>query len=434
MISFTNRTFFLVAGTAAGHLLTLWFLPHWAAAALTAAAAAAILADLLTTRPALELRRDAPGQIEHQKPSRVSLRALNRSNRTVKLEVEDCAPPGMSPESRRFAGTAPPGGELVFDYEITPSMRGSFDFGRTYVRVTGRLGLARRKSVTHFPDTVRVFPNLDDFRKFQLYIRSSFFHLVGLKPSRIIGRGTVIESLREYRPDDEYSRIDWKSTARMNRPISRNYETEKNQNVILALDTGRLMGAHVNGIPKLDYAIRSALALGMVCASRGDNVGLLAFGRSVENFVQPSRGRSHVVEIMNVIYRLFPSRHETDYDAAFNHLAGRRLRRSLIVVFTDIVDPAASDILVSRLAALRSRHARLCVVLKDSEIEDLAALEPEDDLGVFRKSMAMSLRERRRLAAARLAGKGVGVVEARPEQLSLALIRKYLEMKSSNAF
>jgi len=240
--------------------------------------------------------------------------------------------------------------------------------------------------------------------------------------------------LRACATGDEYSRIDWKATARMRKPITREYEPERNQNVIIMMDTGRLMGATVQNVTKLDYAIRTALALGIVCIAKGDNVGLVSFDREVRHFLAPHKGKEHFVKIMDALYSLYPADVDPDYAHAFQYLLRKKSRRSLIVVFTDLVDADASKALLDWLCALHPRHARLCILLEDSEVRDLAAVSPRDEDTMFRKDIAMTLLEKKRYATARLKSKGVGVVEARPEQLSLAAVKAYMDLKHSRKF
>jgi len=434
MISFTPRAFFLVIAAACCQILSIWYFPRWVAAAAVGLAVALLALDILISKARIEIRREIPIRFELGKSAGVALFIINKSPFPLKITAEDCPPDIVKPEPRRFSGKVPAAGEFRNDYNIVPMRRGAFDFGETYIRYICRLGLVRKKIVISQPDTIRVFPNLDDFRKFQLFSRSSHFLMHGMKPARLLGRGMVFESLRDYQPDDDFSQIDWKATARLGKPISRNFEAEKNQNVILMLDTGRLMTAQVDGIAKLDYAIRTALALGAVCASNGDNTGLLSFDRAVTNYIPPAKGKQHFVRIMDALYKLAPSESDTDYASAFGHLLRTRPRRSLIVIFTDLIDVDASESLIKYLGALYPRHARLCVALKDSGVEDQAGVYPANETDFFRKSVAMTLQEKRALVFARLRGKGVGIVEARPENLSVELVEKYLELKYARFF
>lgn len=434
MISFTRKTFIIVAATAFGHLLTIWFLPAWILFIVLGIVVSLIVADLVLTRPEFELSREYPPQNEVGKETAVEICVTARFPRALEIELEDTPPGTMLCAGSRHAAALPPGGKCCFSYTVKPMRRGAFAFGPVFLRHTCMLGLARRKIVIDRPDEIRVYPDLDDFRKFTLYTKSSYFLLHGMKPAKLIAEGSVFESLREYRKDDDYTWIDWKATARTGKPITRNYEAERNQNVIMMLDTGRLMGTTVNDITKLDYAIRTALALGTVCLAKGDNVGMMSFGHQAGGFLPPSRGRLHFVEIMRRMYELHPGEADADYEAAFERLLAKKLKRSLIVVFTDLVDTEASSTLVDYLCALHPRHSRLCVVLKDSEVEDTALSSPDEEIDFYRKSVAMRMIEMKKHVTAKLSGSGVGVIEARPEKLSISLIQKYLHLKRVGIF
>jgi len=434
MISFTGKTVAAIVLAAVCELLSMWLLPGWVPAGVIGALVALVALDVIVTRPSFEIHREYPNNAELGAPLEVRLKVTHDFFRGLAIELEDTPPEPLEARSPAGAGIVPARGGLETAYDALPVRRGSHRFGETFIRYTCAMGFVRRKVVINNPDTINVFPSFDDFRKFQMYIRSPFFLSQGLKSSRLIAEGTVFESLREYRRDDDYRQIDWKATARMAAPISRNYEIEKNQNVVMMLDTGRLMGGEIEGITKLDYALRTALAAGLVCMSQGDNVGVLGFEREVSGFVPPGRGKRHMIRIMELLYGLEPGEVDPDYAGAVNYLLKRKMRRSLIIVFTDLTDAEASDSLVKYMCALHPRHERLCIVLKDSEVEELAGVVPASERDFFRKSIAMKMTEKRKLVFSTLRGKGVGVVEARPEDLSIAVVNKYLELKKTRFF
>ena len=182
-------------------------------------------------------------------------------------------------------------------YHLRPTQRGDYEFGDIYLRVRGRLGMVHRLVRVPAARQVKVYPNMRETARFDLLARRGRLQQAGIRKARLQGAGREFESLREYQPDDELRRIDWKATARRGELISRQYEVERSQNVMLVLDVGRTMLAEVDGIQKLDYAINAALMLAYVATQSDDKVGLLVFADTVQTYLaaqeRPRAGLRH---------------------------------------------------------------------------------------------------------------------------------------------
>lgn len=436
MVSFTNRFAILFASGAAVALLSYIF--PWAmtvAAIYVSTLVWIAVFDYCLTKPKLAARREFDSRVGLGRPAQIRLIFTNAAAHTLHLEAEDTPPKGCGNGIARIAVSVPPGSSADASYSVSATKRGDRTFGPLYVRLRGRLGLVRKRIIlTPEEDTLRVFPDMADLHKYELLVRKGYFYMPGMRASKLRGRGTVFESMRDYQPDDDFQRINWKATARLGRPVVMEYEMEKNQNVFLMIDTGRLMGLDVFGLTKLDHALRAALALSGVCSLKGDNVGLLCFSSAVNGYLPPARGRRQLTNAMDMLYNLEPSEDESDYSKAFEFLLAKKLKRSLIVVFSDFVDMYASESLVLHLSRLRPAHLPVCVTLRDSNIEDAASEMPVDLRGVYRKTAAYSMLERRNAVFHNLSRRGVNIINARPEQLSSDLINKYLELKGRLAF
>src|SRR5262249_39105043 len=151
-----------------------------------------------------------------------------------------------------------PGGRATVEYHLRPTKRGDFKFGDMWLRVTGRLGLVTKQWRSPAQEIIKVYPNLIETAKFNLMAKRGRLQHIGIRAARLIGAGREFESLRDYQIDDDYRRIDWKATARKGKLISRQYEVERSQNIILVLDVGRTMLAEIDGIAKMDYAVNAA--------------------------------------------------------------------------------------------------------------------------------------------------------------------------------
>ena len=251
----------------------------------------------------------------------------------------------------------------------------------------------------------------------------------GVTPIRQLGEGRLFESLRAWVPGDDLRRIDWKATAKRRKVITRQYEAERRQQVLLVLDTGRLLTAEIAGVSRLDYVVQAALELAYVAAQQDDNVGVMAFADGVQHFVAPQRGRLGLKRVLDVLAAVEATLVEPDYPGAFRYLAARNRKRALTVLFTDVIDRFASDALVANVASLRPRHLPLAVTLRNPEVDAVAALRPHTTRDAFRKAAAEELLRAREEALGRMRRAGVLVLDVPPERAAHAVVAKYLELK-----
>ena len=193
------------------------------------------------------------------------------------------------------------------------------------MRWDGVLGLIIRQARFAAAADVKVYPNLLDIRKYELLVRKGQLQEMGLRHTRVLGSGTEFERLREYQLDDEFRRIDWKAMARRGKPITREFETERSQNVVCVLDIGRLMRSPVQdasgqSLAKVDYAVNAVLMLSYVAGLRGDKVGLLAFADQVTHYLAPKLGKGQFYRMLALLYAIESQPVESDYTKAFTYL------------------------------------------------------------------------------------------------------------------
>jgi uncharacterized protein (DUF58 family) len=187
-------------------------------------------------------------------------------------------------------------------YHLTPRYRGEARFEDVFLRVEGRLRLTTRDYRLPARESVPVYPNLLQLREYDLLRHRGRLQMMGFRQLRLRGQGAEFESLREYTPDDEFRRIDWKATARRGKPIVRDYQTERSQNVLLLLDAGRTMLAEVEGRRKFDAVLNAALMLAYVAVQMDDKVGALVFADEVDLFSPPQRGKAQVGKLVDALH------------------------------------------------------------------------------------------------------------------------------------
>jgi uncharacterized protein (DUF58 family) len=315
-------------------------------------------------------------------------------------------------------------------YHLVPHAKGDYVFGNTSIKYDGPLGLISRVHTFKTSQDIQVYPNLKEIEKFDLLARRGLLQQLGIRNLRLRGGGSEFESLREYVPGDEYRRIDWSATARRNKLISRQYEAERSQNIILAIDAGRTMLQPIQKMSKLDYVINTSLMLAYVAVQNDDKVGLFVFDADTRIFIPPAKSKTQTYRIMNALYNVEARMVESDYVAAFDDLATRWRRRSLFVLFTDLLDPDSSAGVLNAMTLVERRHKSVCVTVSDPNITESAALNPETEAEVYQKAVAMQTLHERKSAINVLKRRGVWSVDSPPASLSADLINRYMEIKA----
>ena len=360
----------------------------------------------------------------------VFYRWRNAAARAARLRVREVRPDLLGgpqpPRALRLAGR----GTLRERIPVVPVRRGrETAAGAFVVDSTGPLGLGRRRATLALPWTVTVYPPLVPMRLRASVAQALKRRELGRQPFRRLGEGRLFESLREWVPGDDLRHIDWKATARRRKVITRQYEAERRQHVLLVLDAGRLLTADVAGVARLEYVVQAALELAYAAVQHDDNVGVMVFADGVEHFVAPQRGRRGLRQVLDVLAVAAPKLVEPDYPGAFRYLAARNRKRALTVVFTDVIDRLASEALVANIATLRPRHLPVAVTLRNPELDAVAAQRPPDARDAFRKAAAEELLRAREEALGHMRRAGVLVLDVPPQRAARAVVDQYLELK-----
>jgi uncharacterized protein (DUF58 family) len=417
----------------------LWLIPGrlGIGAALLALAALLIAVILdavqLPSASALEVHREIADSVGVGDTVLGEYIVRSRWRRPLSAELFDAPGAGVVRHRRPpFVVMLPPGGERVLPLELEGRRRGSWPLGPIAVRVKTSLGLMQR--TLRYADEARritVTPSVSGVRRYRLLTVQHRMKDVGVRSTRRRGEGTTFSHLREYQRGDDPRHIDWKATARRRQLIAREHTVEQGQTVIIAVDLGRMMTQLAGPLPRLEYALNSSLVLADIVASSGDRVGVIAFDDEVRAFVPPTGGPGAVARVREALVPLRATMVEPDYALAFRTLTARHRKRSLIVLFTDVIDVRASQALIALTTRSAARHLPLVVALRN---EQLLATASADTGGASRalyaRAAAEELLQARDEALLRMRRAGVSVLDVAPEAMTAAVINRYLELKA----
>jgi uncharacterized protein (DUF58 family) len=398
---------------------------------------AAWLWDLLhLPRPEqLEVRRTWEKRPSLGVPGSVAIEIRNGGNISIRARVVDETPAQLRSAPPDLAVLAKARSSAEARYAVIPAERGDTKLGRIFLRYQSLLGLAERWAVAETQQTIRVLPNLEQARRQTLYLIRSRQVELEKRRRRQRGLGREFDSLRDYREGDELRDISWTATARRRHLITRVFQMERSQNVWLVLDAGRLLRAQVREegdaprFSKLDYAVNAALSLAQVALYCGDRVGVLAYGRKVQQNLYAGRGAHHVRAIVESLAQVRAEPFESDHGRAVRALLNAQKRRSLVVWITDFAETATIPEVIEYAMHLTPRHLVVFAAMGQPDLKKVAETIPVVTADMYRHGAALEISQRRDILMRGLRQRGVLAIELMPGMLASSLVTQYLDIK-----
>jgi len=401
--------------------------PVWRAAGALVLLAAVADAAILWAWAMPAATRTVPGSLPLGMWHRISLRLANPSARSRRLEVFDHTPDGFEVRAMPRRVTLPGRGWADVRYEARPIARGLHRFGCIEVRLSSPLGLWQRRGRLGDTSASRVYPNFAALTRYALLATDQRLSQIGILQRRRRGQGLEFHQLREYREGDAQRQIDWKATARIGRLISREYQDERDQQIMFVIDCGRRLAARDGELAHFDHVLNAALLLAYVSLRQGDAVGLLTMSGE-PRFMAPRKGAAVITAMLNQLYDLQPSLMTSDYEAAALDLVRRVRKRALVVVLSNLRDED-DDTLTPALQLLTRHHLVLFASLRENILSRaLTARVDTFERALTHAAAADYLSERER-ALHRIERAGALCVDVEPQVLPTALVNRYLDIK-----
>lgn len=378
---------------------------------------------------AVAVTRQEIGKLSVGKNNAIALQIKSGQSQAI-AQIRDTYPPEFIVDKDTLKVNLPAHSVSEETYSIHPDHRGDYSWGNLQVRQLGKLGLAWRDWQILATQQVRVYPDLIALK--ELAVRLAIANTGAMRQARRMGNGTEFAELREYRTGEDIRLLDWKATARRDRPVVRVLEPEQEQTLFILLDRGRLMTAKVGGLKRFDYGLNATLSLAMAGLSRGDKVGVAVFDRDITTWIPPERGNHHMSKLVDRLTPIQPVLLEPDYLGAVTKVITQQTRRALVVVITDLVDVTASSELLAAMMRLAPRYLPFCVTLNDPLVEQIAHTPTDNTKDTFGRAVALDLLAQRQVAFAQLRQKGVLVLDAPCDLVTGELVDRYLELKARN--
>ncbi len=429
----------IAAGTTCVLFALVAGVPLQSAEALALGLALALLgaacADYLMTKRAWEraspsLSRRLPDALAIGVKSDIQLLIQAQGPLAWRCELFDYVDPTLLTDGLPVSATVPGNGRLELSYTATPTRRGDVTLEPAAVRIRSRLGLCQLTERLGSRETRRVFPDFAQVARYAWLAGDRRLSEMGIKTYQRRGEGTDFNQLAEYRPGDAIRHIDWKATLRAGKAIVRQFQDERDQCVMLLIDSGRRMRADEGhdgiGGAFFDHVLNAVMLLAYVALRQGDEVGAMTFGAPIgaERAVAPRKGVDALNFLMCKLYDVQPTPTHTDYVAAATNLLTRQRKRALVVIVTNFRDEDSSE-LGHALRLLRTRHLVLLASLRERVVTELASQPLNRPDAPLEVASAHLYEQSRRDAFNRLAAHDALMVDAPPERLGIELVNRY---------
>ena len=378
----------------------------------------------------IEARRQCAERFSNGDDNEVHIRVENLYDRPVTLEVIDEVPFIFQIRNINFRLSLQKEEGKTIEYHLRPTRRGVYSFGRIRVFARTQIGLISRRYTCGEAQDIKVYPSFLMLHRYELLAISDNLTDLGIKRIRRIGHHTEFEQIKEYVKGDDYRTINWKASARRHQLMVNVYQDERSQQIYSVIDKGRVMQQAFRGMTLLDYAINASLVLSYVAMKKEDKAGLVTFDEHFDTFVPASKQSGHLQSLLENLYCQQTTFGETDFSALCVNLNKQVNKRSLMILYTNFSNLAGMNRQLAYLRQLNRKHRLLVVFFEDADLKEYIACPAKDTEGYYRHVIAEKFAYEKRLIVSTLKQNGIYSLLTTPENLSVDVINKYLEMKS----
>lgn len=380
--------------------------------------------------------RQLPDRFSNGDENVVRIRVENNYRFPIRVEVIDEIPFVFQRRDVSFEAYIPQAEAKTIRYSLRPTHRGVYGFGRVRVFVASPIGLLRRRFTCCEAHDVKVYPSFLMLHQYELLAISNNLTEMGIKRIRRVGHHTDFEQIKDYVAGDDFRTINWKASARRSKLMVNVYQDERSQQIYNVIDKGRVMQQAFRGMTLLDYSINASLVLSYVAMYKEDRAGLATFSNDFDTFVPASRRPGHMQTLLETLYAQQTEFGETDYSALVANLNKHVTKRSLVVLYTNFTGLVSMQRQLPYLQQLNKRHRLLVVFFEDEELKEYISTHHapltthRSTESYYRQVMADRFVYEQRLIVSTLRQHGILSLLTTPQNLSVDVINRYLEMKS----
>jgi uncharacterized protein (DUF58 family) len=383
--------------------------------------------------PTPRIQRQMPGSLALGRWGEVRLEIEHDFAQPLNIQLFDHVPDGLSFENLPLSVELQPGQHSQIGYRLRPLKRGHFIFEYCEISLPSPLGLWSDKRLLNVADSTRVYPDFARLYGGELLAVDNWLSQLGVRQKQRRGQGLEFHQLREFREGDSLRQIDWKATARQRTPIAREYQDERDQQIIFMLDCGRRMRSQDDELSHFDHALNACLLLSYVALRQGDAVGLCTLANAQPHYLAPVKGAGQLNIVLNSVYDLQSTQRTADYQAAVSQLLSRQKRRALVILVTNLRDDDDEELLTA-VKRLSQQHRVLVASLREGVLDQVqqSAVQTLDEALTY--CGTVDYLNARNECHERLTAHGVHTLDVRPQSLGTELVTRYLSWKKAGTF
>ena len=386
--------------------------------------------QLFRIKNGLQVKRDAPSKLSNGDENHVYISIKSTIPYDCKFTLIDELPVQFQSRDMTFNGSLEPGEDKTIHYIIRPTERGEYSFGNVNIYISTLTHLIQRRYQTEAGEITRVYPSINQVKKYSFLAISDHLQDIGVKKIRKIGHNYEFDQIREFIHGDDVRSINWKATARSMHLMVNQYQDEKSQDVYAIINKGRVMQMPFEELTLLDYAINSSLVMLNTAFVKDDYPGLITFNKEVTAMVPPSKKRTQISELLETLYNQQTDFSEANYAKLFFWIRKKIKKRALVFLYTNFEGLVSLQRELDYLKSIAKYHRLIVVIFKNVELNKLVN-EPSEDLEeIYTKTIAAKFQLEKHLIVRELNKNGIDTVLTTPENLTVNTINKYLEIKA----
>lgn len=432
---YLSTRFYLVLAALTGVMMMAYAFPFLmplvqTALVLLALAVGIDILMLFNRRVDLDVVRETPGVLSLGDENPIKLIITNRARMTLHVQVIDELPEQFQRRNFMLTLDMTAGDVHEQTYELRPLSRGEYHFGRVNLFVSTGLGLIRRRLKKPVNAMVPVYPSIIQMKKYELRTFARTAVEYGVKKVRRIGHSYEFEHIKQYNRGDDYRSINWKATGRRAQLMVNVYEDEKSQAVYTIIDKSRVMHMPFNGLSLFDYAVNASLVISNIVLGKQDKAGLLTFAEEPKARIRADRGKHQLKKILEALYNESEGSVEANYESMYMSVRDLVNGRALLFLYTNFESTYALHRALPQLRRLNDTHLLVVVFFENTEVSSNASVQVDTLEDVYRQVTAENYMLTKVQLVQQLRQHGIMSILTKPENLTVASINKYLELKS----
>lgn len=429
-----NRFFFALFAAGFCYVLAFFFpVIMWIATAILLFVVLLLVAEifiLFQNKTGIKAQRILPEKLSNGDDNPVKIDVKNQYSFNIKTKIIDEIPFQFQKRDFLIHRSIKPNEAIFFQYILQPKERGEYSFGNLNVYVSSQIGFASRRFTFQKDAMLPSYPSFIHLRKYELMALQNEFLLGGMKKIRKLGHTMEFEQIREYVQGDDIRSINWKATSKSSHLMVNQYQDEKSQRIIMLIDKGRTMKMPFNGLSLLDYSINATMALSHIILKKGDRAGMMTFSKKMDNKVPADNKSGQLRKISEALYNVQTNFFESDYNRLYQDIKFSLNQRSLILLFTNFETLDGLNRQMKYLRGIAKNHLLVVIFFKNSEVQKLINTNPESTQDIYDEIIAEKFEYEKKLIIQELKKYGIYSLYTLPENLSIDVINKYLEIKA----